>query len=75
MSKKMNTNVKKNSQPASQLQQVGEGEIVLYQLGNNIRLEVQLHPQVKVRENRTTTNGQSGATACSSRLPFAANNG
>lgn len=41
----MNTNVKKNNQPASQLTPAGEGEIVLYQPDNNIRLEVQLDPE------------------------------
>ena len=45
MSKTMNTNVKKNNQPASQLTPAGEGEIVLYQPDNNIRLEVQLDPE------------------------------
>ena len=40
----MNTNVKKNNQPAPQPQPAGEGEIVLYQPDNNIRLEVQLDP-------------------------------
>ena len=40
----MDTNVKKNNQPASQLQPAGGGEIVLYQPDNNIRLEVQLDP-------------------------------
>ena len=39
----MDTNEKKNSQLASQLQSVG-GEIVLYQPDKNIRLEVQLDP-------------------------------
>ena len=43
--KTMNTNVKKNNQPATQPQSTGEGEIVLYQPDNNIRLEVQLDPE------------------------------
>lgn len=40
----MDTNEKQNSRPASQLQPASEGEIVLYQPDNNIRLEVQLDP-------------------------------
>ena len=40
----MDTNEKKNSQTASQLQPAVGGEIVLYQPDNNIRLEVQLDP-------------------------------
>ena len=43
--KTASTNVKKNNQPATQPQSAGEGEIVLYQPDNNIRLEVQLDPE------------------------------
>lgn len=43
MSKTMNTNVKKNNQPASQLQQAGEGEIVLFNnQDGTVNLDVRL---------------------------------